>query len=148
MMHSPDSSAQPAAAVKIRASAGKIGVTAPALFDCQNDANLHTLIERVFQSNAVDAISVDRNRTSVEIRFDRRALSSAVALQTFSEALSPVPNYVEHPAVHARSLLGPYLDRLPGRVKRVERRRGPNETLELGASAAPADGRIVTLLPS
>src|SRR5262245_33148017 len=110
--------------VKIRTSAGAIVVTTPALFDCSKDV-LHTLIERVFQSSAVQSVSVDRRQETVEIRFDRQALDSRSALRLFSESLSAPPATTFQSA----SLLRPYLDRIPGRVKRIERRRESDKKL-------------------
>jgi uncharacterized membrane protein YbaN (DUF454 family) len=124
------------------------------LFDCNDDSQLHTLIDCVFRSSAVETVSVDRKRTTVEIGFDRQSLTTASALRTFSEALSASAPPVEAHAVAAQagntaSLLRPYLDRIPGRVNRIERRRGPEEGLALAASsAAAAAGRIVALVPS
>jgi uncharacterized membrane protein YbaN (DUF454 family) len=148
MTQIPGKSAPPAADVKIRTSAGKIGVTSSALFECNDDATLHTLMERLFQFSAVDVVSVDRDRASVEIGYDRRQLSTRAALQTFSGALIPAPLAGDLPAAPPVSLLRPCLAQLPGRVKRVERRREGNGKLDWVTSAPAINGRIVTLLPS
>jgi uncharacterized membrane protein YbaN (DUF454 family) len=144
--------------VKIRTAAGSIVVTTPALFDCSSDAALHMLIERVFQASAVESVSVDRARATVEIRFDRQALDGRAALRMFSEALSATPS-TDRYVTHSGSLLRPYLDRLPGPVRRVERRRdfdgrpvaasagGTSRSRDLLRSNGSA-GRIVTLLPA
>ena len=158
MTENPQPIAQPVTDVKIRTSAGSIVVTTPALFDCSSDAALHTLIERVFQASAVGSVSVDRARATVEIRFDRQALDGRAALRMFSEALNATPSN-DRPAAHAGSLLRPYLDRLPGPVRRVERRRdfdgrpvaGPGGRTSRARDLFRSNGstdRIVTLVPA
>jgi hypothetical protein len=93
------------------------------LFSVGGAQALHALIERLFQSSAVEAISLDRDRTALEIRYDRSAMNVRTALRTFSSSLlAPEPSG-EPRAPHAGSLLRPYLERLPGRIKLVERRR-------------------------
>jgi len=164
MTQNPKTRAQPPEDVKIRTARGLIAVTAPGLFDCDDDRALHTLIERVFRSSAVETVSVDRENAALAIRFDHKALSAGAALQTFSAALTSTSPAADPRAAHVGSLLRPYLERIPGRVRRVERRRDPDGTLTtatLGGTrsavdalglipspAAHAADRIVTLLPS
>src|SRR6476620_10750489 len=107
MTGNPQPIAQTVTDVKIRTAAGSIVVTTPALFDCSSDAALHTLIERVFQASAVESVSVDRARATVEIQFDRQALDARAALRMFSSALSATPS-TDRRLAHPGSLLRPY----------------------------------------
>jgi uncharacterized membrane protein YbaN (DUF454 family) len=121
--------------VGIHSSPGKVEVTSPALFGAPGDAPIHALIERLFQSSAVQAVALDPERTAVEIRFDQSVMNVARALQTFSSVLGePAPSGESRPT-HAGTLLRPYLERIPGKIRLVERRRRPEGELTTAALA-------------
>lgn len=116
MTHALEQAAPSAGPVEIRTSPGIIDVTAPALFAGDDDHAIHTLIERLFEAPAVEAVSVDRLRHTVEIEYDPQSLESQTALRTFAHSLRSADQL--RPATFVRQ----YLDRVPGRIKRVERR--------------------------
>jgi hypothetical protein len=123
--------------VDVRAAEGSITVTSRGLFAGGDDQTLHGLIERLFQSNSVESVAFDRNRSTVAIRFDRATMNVATALRTFSTMLANSSS-ARGKRAHAGSLLRPYLERIPGRVKVVERRRHREGELT-GAALAGID---------
>jgi uncharacterized protein len=123
MAQHPGKHARAAEQVQVHTADGTIGINSPALFAAGDEQPLHALIERLFQSSAVEAIALDRIRSAVEIRYDRSAMNVQTALRNFSTSLLAPEPTGEPRASHAGSLLRPYLERLLGRVKLVERRR-------------------------
>jgi hypothetical protein len=122
--------------VEIRVSEGAVSVKSPALFGTGDDHLVHTLIERLFRMRALKAVSVDRRQLTIEIEYDRAEMDCRSALREFSESLSlndPVRTTID------TSLVRQYLDRVPGRVRRVER-RVPDE-VELQTVVVPT-GRV------
>jgi uncharacterized membrane protein YbaN (DUF454 family) len=150
MSSHPQNHAPPKERVELRTSPGVVQVTSRALFDDRDDADVHSMIERLFLSNAVQAVAIDRRRTKIEIRYDRQAMDMRAALRTFSEALNGTAPGEKAAESNVGTLLRPYLDRLPGRVKRVERRRRPQGAITAASLAgvgiaATAMGRIESL---
>jgi len=122
----------------IRTADGTITVKSRALFSKGDDRALHSLVERLFQSDAVHAVVFDREQETVAIAYDRSTMSVSSALRAFSKMLADSSPARRKRATHAGSLLRPYLDRLPGRVKLVERRRHREGELT-GAALAGID---------
>ena len=124
----------PAAAdVVIETEEGLITIKAPDLFRFTDESAIPTLVERLFQSSAVQAVAVLRAETTVEIEYDQEHLTRGRALQSLSQLLAETDGVAS-----SSSLVRQYLDRIPGRVTRVERRLP-----ELGhiATAAEAAAR-------
>ncbi len=130
MMQNRNAAIAPTGPVEIRASAGSVAVTSAALFDSGDDRSIHTLIERLYESTAVKAVSVDRRTHRVEIQYDPAAMDSRAALRTFSKSLGTAD-----PAC-PDSLVRQYLDRVPGRIKRVERRISKDANHSAGSLAS------------
>jgi uncharacterized membrane protein YbaN (DUF454 family) len=110
-------------------AAGTVRVEVAALFSSGDDAHIHDLISRLFRLQVVQAIDVDRGHCTIEIRFDSTIHRAENALRLFAEAL-------ERP--HSEFSLGESLERLPGPVRSVERRRASSQALagRNGQSAA------------
>src|SRR5262245_60688273 len=128
----------PTEATDIRTADGTITVKSRALFSDGEDRALHSLIERLFQSDAVHTVAFDREQRTVAIAYDRSTMNVSSALRAFSKLLADSSPARRRRATHAGSLLRPYLDRLPGRVKLVERRRHREGELT-GAALAGID---------
>jgi uncharacterized membrane protein YbaN (DUF454 family) len=127
----------PTETTDIRTADGTITVKSRALFSDGDDRALHSLIERLFQSDAVHSVAFEREQATVAIGYDRSAMNVSSALRTFSTMLANSRS-ARGKRAHAGSLLRPYLDRLPGRVKLVERRRHREGELT-GAALAGID---------
>ena len=145
MPEHPLNDAPPTGKVEIRTSPGIVAVTDAALFHADHDTDIHSLIERVFRSNEVQAVTIDRERTTVAIGYDHTLLKTGAALRTFANALGDPGPDRGSAAAGVGTLLRPYLDRIPGRVRRVERRRRPPAdltaaTLAEAGIAAPSPG--------
>ena len=127
----------PSDAVKVSAADGLIQVHAPALFASNTDAHIHTLMERMFQASAVDAVAVDRERAIISIQYDDSLFDPQTALRTLSKRLllSDRPQ--------DESLMHQYLSRVPGRVKRVERRLPDETTPRRGIHVHPAESLLI-----
>src|SRR5579863_7691450 len=95
--------------VQIRTSSGKIDITSSALFTDGDDRSVHTLIECLFESNAVASISVDHARFVVEILYEPTAVDLPNALRTFAAALHEADQ--NRPATRVRE----HLECVPGR---------------------------------
>jgi uncharacterized membrane protein YbaN (DUF454 family) len=128
----------PTETTEIRTADGTITVKSRPLFSDGHDRALHSLIERLFQSDAVHSVAFDREQATVAIAYDRSTMDVSAALRTFSKMLADSSPARRRRATHAGSLLRPYLDRLPGRVKLVERRRHREGELT-GAALAGID---------
>src|SRR5262245_9157557 len=128
----------PTETTDIRTADGTITVKSRGLFSDGDDRALHSLIERLFQSDAVHSVAFDREQTTVAIAFDRSTMNVSAALRSFSKMLADSSPARRRRPTHAGSLLRPYLDRLPGRVKLVERRRHREGELT-GATLAGID---------
>jgi uncharacterized membrane protein YbaN (DUF454 family) len=102
--------------IEINAADGTVSVKSPSLFVAGDDRTRHTLIDRLLHLAFVRAIAFDRAKSTVEIEYDRTALDRRTALREFSEALCASEKSADV------SLVRQYLDRVPGFVKRIERR--------------------------
>jgi uncharacterized membrane protein YbaN (DUF454 family) len=100
--------------IRIRPGAGSVRVEAAALFSPRGDAHIHDLVARLFQWDVVSAVDIDREGLAVVIHYDATRCSPGRALRTFAEALE---------APRCPCPLGHSLQRIPGLVRRVERRR-------------------------
>jgi uncharacterized membrane protein YbaN (DUF454 family) len=152
MPEHPLNDALPAGKVEIRTSPGSVAVTNAAVFQADHDAAVHSLIERLFRLNAVQAVTLDREKTTVEIQYDGTVLKTGAALRIFADVLGDTRPGRGPADAGVGALLRPYLDRIPGRVKRVERRRRPPAeltaaTLAEAGIAVPSAGGIDTIDP-
>ena len=103
--------------VRISSSAGRIQVVSAAIFNGDDDRCVRTLVRRLFLQAAVRLVKVDRARTCIDIRYDNAILDPHTALTIFSTALGSAGS--DHPP----GPLDDFLERVPGTVCRVERRR-------------------------
>jgi uncharacterized membrane protein YbaN (DUF454 family) len=119
--------------VAIESVEGSIRIKTPELFSSTDESAIRTLIERLFQSGAVQAVAVLRTETTVEIEYNQGTLTRSRALQSLSQLLATTDGAASSP-----SLVRQYLDRIPGRVTRVERRlpEDPHLTTELANQIA------------
>ncbi len=101
--------------IRIRTFPGRVRIDAPCLFADESDSAIHAFIERVFDVPAVQAVGLNRRRTSIKIEFDRKALDQRTALMAFAAALES-----NRWAPHGGS--PPRFEGLSGRLRRVERR--------------------------
>jgi uncharacterized membrane protein YbaN (DUF454 family) len=119
--------------VTVETSEGLIALTAPALFGSADESAIQTLLERLLLSPVVRAVSILRSEASIEIEYDRSALARGRALQTLSQLLAAAG-----PASNSPSLVRQYLERVPGRVTRVERRLSDDGPIAVEAALQAA----------
>lgn len=127
----------PDSPVQVSSASGSIRIQAPALFASPDDATIHTLMERLFHVAAVEAFAVDREHAAIDIQYDRFAFDSQTALRTLSARLAASDGPLEE------SLMHQYLIRVPGRVKRVERRLSDGAIHHADAQIYPAESLLV-----
>ncbi len=125
------------AEVKVSFTDGKIHLHVPALFTPHDDATIHTLMERLFQASAVQAVAVDREQRAIDIHYDHSAFDVKAALRLLSDRL------LSSEKPHGESLVLQYLSRVPGQVKRVERRRHEETTPRNNAHVHPTESLLV-----
>jgi len=117
--------------VRIRSSEGRVAVQAACLFAARYDTVVHCLIERLFRLDAVRTVEVDRDRATVEIEYDGKAMSPTAALTRFSQALGTDNK------LPTETVLGRGLAQVPGLVTRVE--RGGRQQANFAPAASTID---------
>ncbi len=121
--------------VQIHAAKGSIFVTSQALFPANDNQPLNRLIARSFRSAAVRAMTIDRSQATVVIEYDRTAADARRVLRQLSAILSAPDDAAE------KSLALEYLDRVPGHIKRVERR--VSGEVDMPISGQGVNGQLV-----
>jgi uncharacterized membrane protein YbaN (DUF454 family) len=134
---SPTTSQSPSVAVRVSSADGVIHVQAPAIFVANDDATINSLMERLFDVSAVQTVGVNRENLTIDIHFDQTIFDEQTALRTLSERLL-APDQSRND-----SLMHQYLSRVPGRLKRVERRLPDEATPRGGAHLHPAESLVV-----
>lgn len=104
--------------VQITSEPGIIRIDAPALFAEGERSVIHRLVERLLQVDPVETIDIHHAESAVVVAYNRRRLGQAVALSKISAALQEDTSRRAGVAT-----AGVDLDRIVGRVIRIERRR-------------------------
>jgi hypothetical protein len=121
--------------VHVRVGPGSCYIEADTLFSSPGDRELRRFIERVFRLIDVTTVDVDREHVTIGIHFDSAGINPHDMLKNIANTLQPESDPVP------QSVLQLFLDRVPGRLGRVERRLEAGQ--ELYTVAAEGDGFVV-----
>ena len=126
---SPQHRVAASSGVRISSTAGRIRIVSAGIFSGGDDRFVRTLVRSLFRQDAVRLVRVDRTRTCVDIHYDDSVLDPHTALTFFSTTLRSAAS--DNPP----SPVDDFLQRVPGNLCRVERRR-PAATPRTAASIA------------
>ena len=120
--------------VQIRLEPGFCYVETAALFCSSDDDLIRRFIDRLFRNPAVSMVNVDREHATVGIRFDHVGNDPRNVLKDIAAGLLAKSDGSHESVFHS------FLERIPGRIHRIERQLKPGN--ELFTVASEGDGFV------